>query len=312
MNIFKLAYLYITSRSKSEKKLINAECMMLTSAMPDENGIAISEFEADISRAAYIKYCVKLIIQASSFPELYRELERTRLFSDQFRVSILNLSSLLPDSRGIMHQVGARIDGNPNLSNPQYIFLVVIANDTIYLGKVLSMTNRGWEAHSQKIHQYSSSLPTRLARAMVNLTANPGDTIIDPCCGSGTILIEASSIGIKVVGCDINIKMAKASYKNLQYFGLDGMVLLGDARNIKGGFHAVVTDLPYNRNCLGDKRLCYEILQNIKFLAPKVALVTSEDITHILRDLDYDLKEIIPVPKSSLVRYIHIAKTPLL
>jgi putative methyltransferase (TIGR01177 family) len=302
-------YLYITARTESEKHLIHAECMAFTGVAPDERGIALSELEVDVSRAAYIKSCVRLLIHACDLPELYKKLEKIRLSSDQFRVSVTSLpSDLTLDSKGIMYQVGARIDGKPNLSRPQTTFLVIATADKIYLGQILSITDRTWEAHSQKMYQYSSSLPTRLARAMVNLVAIPGDKIIDPCCGAGTILIEASSIVIKAVGCDINPKMAKASYKNLRHFNLEGMVLLADARNIKGSFNAVVTDLPYGRNCPSDERLCYEILQNIKSLAPKVAIVTSEDISPILLEIGYNVKKIIPVPKTSLIRYIHVGE----
>jgi tRNA G10 N-methylase Trm11 len=183
---------------------------------------------------------------------------------------------------------------------------VVAAEDEVWLGEVLSEATGSWRGHSQKAHLYSSALPTGLARAMVNLVAVPGDRIIDPCCGSGTILIEAVSIGIKALGCDINPKMAAASVENLRYFSLDSLVLIADARNIKGSFDAVVTDLPYGRNCPADEHLCQEIVQNLRNLAPKAAIVACEDMSDPFLQMGYGVERVIAVPKASLTRYIHV------
>ncbi len=300
-------YLYLTSRSESEKQLVVAECIALTGAKPDERGIALSEVEADVSRAAYVKTCVRVIIHTADLPSLYDQLEKASLSSEQFRVSVVKIPrSLTLDSRQIMHQVGARIGGKPNLSAPRTVFLVVATAEETWLGEVMSESTGAWDEHSQKMYPYSSALPTRLARAMVNLVAAPGDRIIDPCCGSGTIMIEAASMGIKAAGCDINPKLATISMDNMKYFGLDGMVMIADARNLKGSFDAVVTDLPYGRNCLTDEQLCREILQNLRNLAPKAAVVTSEDMSDLLSQMGYCVKSVAAVPKTSLTRYIHL------
>ena len=301
-------YLYLTARSEPERRLIEAECVAITGAVPDERGIALAEAEADVSRAAYIKTCMRMIIRASDIPDLYDQLEGIGLSSEQFRVSVVKFPRRLAlDSRQVMHQVGARIAGKPNLSAPRTIFLVFATDEQIWLGEVISESTGSWNEHSQKPHFYSSSLPTRFARAMTNLVAAPGDRMIDPCCGSGTVLIEAASIGIKAIGCDINPKMAVASVENLRHFNLSSLVLIADARDIKGDFDAVVTDLPYGRNSPSDERLCHEILQNLRTLAPKAAIVTGEDMSDSLLRMGYDVKRVIAVPKASLTRYIHVA-----
>ena len=300
-------YLYLTARSGHERRLIEAECVAIAGSIPDERGIALAEVEADVSKAAYVKACIKVIICSSDLSDMYHQLERINLSSEQFRVSVLRIPRSLPvDSRQVMHQVGARIAGKPDLSSPRTVFLVVATEDGIWLGEVLSEPTSSWNEHSQKAHSYSSSLPTRFSRAMVNLVAVPGDRIIDPCCGSGTILIEAASIDVKAVGCDINTKMATASVENLRHFGLSSLVMIADARNIKGDFDAVVTDLPYGRNCPSDDQLCREILQNLRQLAPKAAIVACTDMSASLLQIGYGVEQVIAVPKASLTRYVHI------
>ncbi len=309
-------YIYLTSKSESEKSIISAECSALTGVTPNSDGIAIREGDfqnddrrnpLDITRSAYIKICARVLIQASSFPELYKQLELMQIQAEQFRISVERTTKDVHiDSHEIMTEVGARIIGNPNLSNPELTFLVIISKNKIWFGELISKSLNTWNKHSQKLHQYSSALPTRLARAMVNLVANPGETIIDPCCGVGTILIEANSIGIKASGCDINPLMVADSINNLKHFGLSATVIHADARTVKGHFDAFVTDLPYGRNCPIDKDLYSDILANLKNLAPKGALVTGKDISDLIVANGYVIKRVITVKKPSLTRYIYM------
>lgn len=313
-------YIYLTSRSESEKNIIEAECEALTSTIPDNNGIAIKDCDfqnndrrspLDITRSAYLKICAKVMLRTSSLSELYKQLRTMQIRSEQFRVSIEKITkSINIDSHEIMNEVGAEIIGKPNLSNPKSIFLVIISDDKIWFGKLISKSLNTWNKHSQKLHQYSSALPTRLARAMVNLVANPGETIIDPCCGVGTILIEASSIGVKAFGCDINPLMIADSISNLKYFGLDATIIHADARNVSGHFDAFVTDFPYGRNCPINGDLYGDILANLKNLAPKGAIVTGKDISDLIIQNGYIINKTIPVKKPSLTRYIYKLSVP--
>ena len=306
----KKQYLYLIAKSRQEVYLINAECQALIGTSPDENGIIISEHKVDVSLGAYIKNGMELIFQATSLEQLYGHLEAADLYADDFRVSVTKIpSGLNLNSMKVASEIGARIDGSPDLSNPKIIFYLVATREQLWFGKITSESDKAWIKHISKPHITSSSLPARLCRAVVNIISDVGDSLVDPCCGTGTLLLEAAHMGINVVGYDINKKMVGASQKNLAYFGLEGEIHLADAREIKGKFDALVTDLPYGIYTQTSDTLYQEILQNIKFLAPKAALITAKDITEMLRDCGYEIKQIIPVPKSRVTRYIHITAT---
>ena len=56
------------------------------------------------------------------------------------------------------------------------------------------------------------SLHPRYARALVNLTrAKRGQRLLDPFCGTGGILLEAASIGLRVSGSDISPEMVEGA-----------------------------------------------------------------------------------------------------
>ena len=165
--------------------------------------------------------------------------------------------------------IGSVIGGRANLSQPQTTFIAVITAEQIRFGRLLSESDNMWLAHDQRPHVTSSSLPSRLARVLVNLVARPGDRLLDPCCGTGTIVMAAAHSGIRAVGYDNNPRMVGATTKNLQHFRLTADVALGDARQVHGQFDAVATDLPYGINLTKDQSQDAEILANLRTRARK-------------------------------------------
>jgi tRNA (guanine10-N2)-dimethyltransferase len=96
------------------------------------------------------------------------------------------------------------------------------------------------------------SLHPKLARVMVNLSSiKKGETLLDPFCGTGGILIEAGLIGARVIGSDIEDKMVDGCKNNLDFYDIKNYELLhSDIGNITkhiAKVDAVVTDFPYGK-----------------------------------------------------------------
>ncbi len=69
-----------------------------------------------------------------------------------------------------------------------------------------------------RIDAQSGMMPPKLAKIMLNLTENRG-MVLDPFCGSGTILLMASELGFKkVIGADISAKAVADSQENLKWY----------------------------------------------------------------------------------------------
>lgn len=81
-------------------------------------------------------------------------------------------------------------------------------------------------------------LPPKLAQTILNL-ANPaaGARVLDPFCGTGVVLQEASLQGFKVYGTDLSDKMVDYTTKNLDWLAathhltIDSIIEQGDAMN---------------------------------------------------------------------------------
>ena len=64
-------------------------------------------------------------------------------------------------------------------------------------------------------------LPPKIARQLVNIAIgteiDPDRILLDPFCGSGTILLEAAHLGLKVIGTEIDDAQLSGAKKNLDW-----------------------------------------------------------------------------------------------
>ncbi|MFA5895858.1 MAG: TRM11 family methyltransferase [Thermoplasmata archaeon] len=143
--------------------------------------------------------------------------------------------------------------GRVDLTNPNVEFRVLVA-DEFLLGRVMHRVDRsGLEA--RKVTHRSFNLPIslhpKLARALVNLSRVPtGGLLLDPFCGTGGVLLEASHVGLRAVGSDLRRSMVVGARKSLRPFGAEAGFLAADAGQgpwRPGRIDGIATDPPYGR-----------------------------------------------------------------
>jgi tRNA (guanine10-N2)-dimethyltransferase len=143
---------------------------------------------------------------------------------------------------------------------------------------------------------HPSAMHAKLARCMVNL-AKPraGELVFDPFCGTGSILIEAALIGCRVLGMDIQRRMARGSLKNFAHFNIKPeAIIVGDARAPPVRVtDCVVTDPPYGRSATTLKRTTRQIIEE--------ALKAVYDM------LDVGRRICIAAPKTVEIKHIGVA-----
>ena len=124
---------------------------------------------------------------------------------------------------------------------------------TSYVPDVESYRERG---KGKPIRSPSISMSPRLSRTLINLAGlSPGQTLLDPFCGSGTILAEALLHYLNCVGVDKNPDRVRQAERNLKWVQENtaskklgtSQVLYGDSRDLGrylGGmkFDAIATE----------------------------------------------------------------------
>ena len=108
-----------------------------------------------------------------------------------------------------------------------------------------------------RVETHPTGLRANIAYAALRMAGIEEDStgrVLDPFCGSGTILLEAGDLapGIEVVGCDWNERAAAGAEANLAQAGLGGRGRVECRDSLAGlddlgAFDAVVTNPPFGR-----------------------------------------------------------------
>jgi tRNA G10 N-methylase Trm11 len=117
-------------------------------------------------------------------------------------------------------------------------------------GKILAgfrASDARMRQHDGRAKERRGALRPTVAAAMVRLAGRPGNALLDPCCGSGTILSEALSLGWKqVYGTDIDPRTIETAHHNIPA----GQLAVGDARHLSHDsacMDACVSNLPFGQ-----------------------------------------------------------------
>jgi 23S rRNA G2445 N2-methylase RlmL len=110
----------------------------------------------------------------------------------------------------------------------------------------LRLTDAQVRQHGGRTAERPGALRPAVAAAMVALAGEPSGTLLDPCCGSGTILAEALEAGWSAAGEDIDEEAVRIARLNAPA----AMINRGDVRKIAlpdASVAACVTNLPFGR-----------------------------------------------------------------
>ena len=304
-----MSHFCVLSATEQEQEIALAELWAL-SGVEGCGRVARVPWQVDVERAAYVTTCAELLAHGPCPEALAQQLAVTRPTFERFRVTLLTLPPRpkINSQRAIV-EVAKHVYGTVDLRTPLSELLLVGTQAEWHFGRVVSRTARSYAAHEHKPHQFSSALPARVSRAMVSLAARPGDTVVDPCCGIGSILLEAWAAGMRAVGGDLNPKLAGMTRANLRHFGRPPWVCVADAGRPWTRADAVVTDFPYGRQSPRTPQLYERLLGNFPLLARRLVLVTAADVGGLLDEAGYDVLRAVGVPKhDGFTRRVYVAQ----
>lgn len=115
---------------------------------------------------------------------------------------------------------------------------------------VWSFPDRGnWATHNPK---YRGNFAPQIARNIIEMYTEKGDSILDPMVGAGTTLIEAKLLARNALGLDINpqaVKLAEEALKFKHHPPSKQKVQVADARDLSSlkdnSFDLILTHPPY-------------------------------------------------------------------
>ena len=146
------------------------------------------------------------------------------------------------------------------------------------------------------------ALSPRLARTLVNLAdLRPGQTILDPFCGSGTILSEAQSKSLRCLGLDSRAARVQQARENLRWSGggaRDGGydIRKGDAREMSRLLRGTRVDAVVTEPLLLPKLGARPKTSTAQMMIGETAEVYNDALAEMAESVDPDGRIVVVVP----------------
>ncbi|WP_411346347.1 TRM11 family SAM-dependent methyltransferase [Paenibacillus sp. WLX1005] len=318
------SYLYTYACHEDERELCALELKRLLDTEPQpgyvETPIAISP-----ERSPFVHYRLDIQWEAHSLEALEQLAVQINVLNERedadlptfyshgdealrtFKLLCLDAQQTFSyeEKRQLERRIGMCIHGKAQMKQPQLLFGMAYSGGRWVLGRCY-LAESVWLQHNDKPRHYSTALSTRVARAAVNIALpHPtGRTLIDPCCGIGTVLVEALSMNIDIVGYDLNPLAVQGARENLQHYGMPNIVSIGDLRQLKGSYDALILDLPYNLCSVLEEDERLHMLQAAARLAHTQLVISTENIANSLAEAGLTVQHICHLHKGKFTRYL--------
>lgn len=308
-------YIYTYAYTNDEEALCRLE-MRSFFGKDTNDKIIKSGVEIEPSRSPFIKERIELFFEGETLQDILEQSAAVDMADATFKVIFLKINGLSEEDqvdylgkRDIERQIGSAITGEADVHHPDITFGLIPFEGRWYFGRYLQ-SEPVWFKHMKKPREYSTALSTRVARAVANIAvpAPKGVRAIDPCCGIGTVLVEALSMGIDIVGRDINPLVVEGSRENIAHFGLTGDVNLGPIAEVEENYDVAIIDMPYNLYTHATPADQLAILKDAHPFTEKLLVVTIETMDHMVEEAGFVVTDRCIAKKGLFLREILVCQ----
>ncbi|WP_019639282.1 TRM11 family SAM-dependent methyltransferase [Paenibacillus fonticola] len=307
-------YIYTYACHENEQRLCEMELAALFGHSADTEGYVATDRRIDPGRSPFISYRVDILFAEDDLDSLASQAAELDLKGATFKVVCMKLGGMLAlsyeEQRELERKIGGRIRGKADMRKPEVTFGLMYIERRWLFG-ICEKAESVWLRHKSKPRNYSTGLSTAVARALVNIAVPDPHAVkaIDPCCGMGNVLIEALSMGIDIVGRDINPLAVRGARINLRHFGYgDDRVSLGDLNEVVELYDAAIVDMPYNLCSVLSPEERGEMLHSIKKFSQRSVIVSTEQLEKEIVGAGFCIRDYGTVSKSSFVRHIWVCE----
>lgn len=284
-------YIYYYVRHEDEVDLCRLE--MRTLFGHDTSGPVLrTGRKIDPSRSPFMKGRIDIEIASSQFEDVLARIAQIELPANQ-SMKLISVNDVDFDKekkwsfhkrREIEKLAGLQLTCSVDLTNPDQVYGILYYENMWYVGP-LTKSEAVWLKHQEKPHTFSTALSTRDARAIVNIAVpfiEQDLRVIDPCCGIGTVVLEALSMDIPIEGSDKNFRVCQGSRKNIAHFGYEGTITKRSIHEIDETYDIAIVDLPYNLFTHITEEETERLLASAKRIATRVIVIAIDPVEDML------------------------------
>lgn len=304
-------HLYIYNYSPNEQDLCEMEFRQIFhEKMISKYYLTNQNF--DYTRSVFIKGRLDILMSSVCFDDIITWIENQKLCFYDFKVIYLKNEITHVDYQESLEkcrQIAFPIDGSVDMQDPKVILAFTKLDNIWYFG--IYYNQMLWSRNYEKPYSYSHSLNIRDARTLVNIAIGNDLSlkVVDPCCGIGTVVLEALSMGVDIEGYDINREVSYQARLNLEHFGYEPTIInRADMRSLPKKYDVTILDIPYGVYSPFTYQQQLSLLEGTVSLANDLVLVSHIDMNQDLIKLGYEIIDQAQIKKGNFLRYITKAR----
>lgn len=305
-------YFYFINCSDMEKELCEMEMKSIFNKVPKEKYL-FSQKNFNPSRSPFIKLKINIIYIKDTLKEIVDNIKEDKLCYDDFKVNYIKSEDgdiSYKERLNAVKEIGFVVTGFPDIHNPKVELAITKVKDKWIFGELIKNDFK-WQRHNDKPHSYSNAIPLRMARALVNIAIGDNENLklIDPCCGVGTVVIEALDLGIDIKGYEISKAIACNARNNIEFLGYNrDIITSGDMHTINEAFDVAIVDIPYGLYSPITLKEQVDIINTSRRIARKLVIITFEDMDNLIIAAGFKILDKCYMTKGSMKRQITICE----
>jgi len=302
-------YLYVINYQDYEESLCKLEMKSLFQIVINEKYF-VSNIEILPSRSVFIKYRISVISTSNSIEGLVKYIKLNNTINNNFKFLYVKFDKNEIEYniwKTIVAQICIDLNQVENYETPEKLLSIIHINNKWIFGLCIKNDNE-YKYHENKPNTNSHSLSLRIARTIVNIAVENrlNISIVDPCCGVGTVVIEAASMGLDIKGYEINRKVAALAEENLAFFGVNNVIKCNDMHKIKDHYDVSIVDIPYGLFTSVSLNDQIEIIRTARRISDKAVIITFENMEQIITDSGFSITDQCYAAKGRFTRYINV------
>ncbi len=310
-----MKYLYSINYDRHFKQLCHYEAKILFNQKLEDNRFLYSDVDIDVNQSIFIKEKMEILYTADSFYDLLDIVYKDKYQINDFKIVIMDITKhkieynyKLP----YMISMSYSIDGVGDIKNPKTILGITKVNNKWHLG-IYFKNIQNYKLQNDKPNSYSNSLPYDLCRTILNIACQNDytKTIIDPCCGAGTLVIDGLCLNLNIKGCEINPAIGYKAIENIKYLGYENVVEIKNMLDIDKEFDISIVDIPYGLLSDITKEQQQAIINKCARISKRFILITGVDMSDMLNIAGFRILKELEVSKntiSSFSRMIYVCE----
>lgn len=259
------------------------------------------------SISPFIKSRLQITASSESYSELIKTIKREKIHNEGFKAEYLVLhgdATDYPKRLKKLRDIGLSIEGEPDYYNPTTVYSICNFENIWHFG-ILTKNDTAWHQHKKKPCSFSNSISMYIAKTLVSIASkgNKTKTLLDACCGVGTVMLEACYSGFTIDGCDISSNACEYTNKNLAHYNYSAVVHPLDIKDLDKQYDAAIIDLPYNLYAQSTDAIALSIIASVAKMSARIVIVSLTDIEQLIKKSELKISDFCTVEKRGTSKF---------